>query len=66
MANGKVVKEHEAFEALGDELLCYSMFSNLFKNAVEASGAKQTIKIDLHVVDDLAMISMVNHGTVPK
>ena len=66
MANGKVVKEHEAFEALGDELLCYSMFSNLFKNAVEASGAKQIIKIDVHVVDDLAMISMVNHGTVPK
>jgi len=31
MANSKVVKEHEAFEALGDELLCYSMFSNLFK-----------------------------------
>lgn len=66
MVNSKVVKEHEAFEALGDELLCYSMFSNLFKNAVEASGAKHTIKIDLHVVDDLAMISIVNHGTVPK
>lgn len=66
MANSNVVKEHEAFEALGDELLCYSMFSNLFKNAVEASGAKHTVKIDLHVVDDLAMISMVNHGTVPQ
>ncbi|MDO8810731.1 MAG: ATP-binding protein, partial [Gallionella sp.] len=33
---------------------------------VEASGAKHTIKIDLHVVDDLAMTSIVNHGTVPK
>ena len=66
MANGKVVAGHDAFEALGDELLCYSMFSNLFKNAVEASGAKRTIKIDLHVVDSLAMISMVNHGTVPR
>ena len=66
MANGKVVKEHEAFEALGDELLCYSMFSNLFKNAVEASNAKHVIKIDLHAVNDAAMISIVNHGTVPK
>jgi len=61
-----VVKEHEAFEALGDELLCYSMFSNLFKNAVEASNAKHVIKIDLHAVNDAAMISIVNHGTVPK
>lgn len=66
MASGKEVGEHEAFYILGDELLCYSLFSNLFKNAMEACGEQQAIKIDLHRKNDRAMISMVNHGAVPR
>lgn len=66
MASGKEVSEHVAFYILGDELLCYSLFGNLFKNAMEASGEQQAIKIDLHSKNDRAMISIVNHGAVPK
>ncbi|MBS4098294.1 MAG: hybrid sensor histidine kinase/response regulator [Sulfuricella sp.] len=65
MASGKEVSEQEAFFIAGDELLCYSLFGNLFKNAMEASGQQQTIKIDLHGKEDRAMISLVNHGAVP-
>jgi len=50
---------------LGEPLLCYSMFSNAFKNAAEASPAGGVIKVDvapgygsLHVVID-------NEGEVP-
>jgi two-component system sensor histidine kinase/response regulator len=50
---------------LGEPLLCYSLFSNAFKNAAEASPAGGTIKVDvspgygsLHVVID-------NEGEVP-
>ncbi len=50
---------------LGEPLLCYSMFSNAFKNAAEASPEGGTIKVDvapgygsLHVVID-------NEGEVP-
>ena len=32
---------------LGDELLCYSMFGNLFKNAMEASAPNKVILIEL-------------------
>jgi two-component system sensor histidine kinase/response regulator len=50
---------------LGEPLLCYSMFSNAFRNAAEASPEGGTIKVDispgygsLHVVID-------NEGEVP-
>ena len=50
---------------LGESLLCYSMFTNAFKNAAEASPPGATIKVDvapgygaLHVVID-------NEGEVP-
>lgn len=50
---------------LGESLLCYSMFTNAFKNAAEASPPGGTIKVDvapgpgsLHVVID-------NEGEVP-
>lgn len=65
MTSGKEVTESDAFFIKGDELLCYSMFSNLFKNAMEASGPQQTIKIDLHSSDNAALITLINHGVVP-
>jgi signal transduction histidine kinase len=50
---------------LGESLLCYSMFSNAFKNAAEATPPGGTVKVDvapgpgcLHVVID-------NEGEVP-
>ncbi|MBF0378795.1 MAG: response regulator [Desulfamplus sp.] len=39
--------ENETFTILGEELLCYSMFANIIKNAVEASPEKNKITICL-------------------
>jgi hypothetical protein len=63
-AAGKKVNKFVAFYVLGDELLCYSMFGNLFKNAMEASKAQQSVRIDLTAGDEVATISIVNHGAV--
>jgi len=52
--------------ALIDELLCYSIFSNLIKNAVEASEAGHYVKIDLKVVDDEVVIKIHNVKAVPE
>ena len=66
MSNDKKISEQDEFIIFGDELLCYSMFSNLFKNAMEASMLRQAIKIDLHGESGLVTISMANRGVVPR
>ena len=50
---------------LGDELLCYSMFNNLLRNAMEAAHGKTAIAIDLAPVEDRVAISITNDGVVP-
>ncbi len=49
----------------GEELLCYSMFANLIKNAIEASPKSGHITISLSEKDS-AIISIHNQGAVPK
>jgi CheY-like chemotaxis protein len=55
------------FKVMGDELLCYSLFGNLVKNAVEA--AAENSKLDIHYrLDDTAgfgAVSITNSGVVP-
>ncbi len=50
---------------LGDELLSYSMFSNLFKNAMEAAGANTVIAVDVQPGEDRVLVAMTNDGVVP-
>jgi len=50
---------------LGDELLCYSMFSNLFKNAMEAAGENTAIHIDLRQGEEKIAVLLTNDGVVP-
>lgn len=50
---------------LGDELLSYSMFSNLFKNAMEAAGANTVISVDVQSGEDRVQVAMTNDGVVP-
>ncbi len=50
---------------LGDELLCYSMFSNLFKNAMEAAGENTAIHIDLRQGEEKITVLLTNDGVVP-
>jgi len=49
----------------GEELLCYSIFANLIKNAIEASPKSGQITISLSE-KDTTIISIHNQGTVPK
>ena len=56
--------ESETFSIMGDQLLLYSMFSNIIKNAVEASPENQPLSISIHKADQ-AVIRIHNYGAVP-
>ncbi len=50
--------------ALGDEFLCYSLFSNLLKNAIEASPPGGLVLIEVRVGSQI-QVSLRNEGEVP-
>jgi CheY-like chemotaxis protein len=50
---------------IGDELLCYSLFSNLVKNALEAAPDGSSITIELRVAEDRGSVAITNVGVVP-
>ncbi len=58
------------FMILAEELLCYSLFSNLIKNAIEASPPKKSITINLLPplpnTQSHSTIEIYNYGHVPK
>ncbi len=62
---GRSVSEGDTFPLRGEELLLYSMLTNLIKNALEASppGGQVTISIDGR---DAAVIKIHNLGAVPE
>ncbi|MEO5339853.1 MAG: hybrid sensor histidine kinase/response regulator [Magnetococcus sp. MYC-9] len=62
--DGQPVQEQQTFTVLGDETLCYTMFANLYKNALEASEAGQTVTIALNN-GRMATVAIHNHGAVP-
>jgi CheY-like chemotaxis protein len=62
---GEPVEASGALRVLGDELLCYSMFGNLVRNAMEAGRAQTTVQIDLALVEDRVTIAITNDGVVP-
>jgi hypothetical protein len=62
---GTPVEESADLRIMGDEVLCYSLFNNLLKNAMEAAGAKTAITIDLQTVNDRVTIDITNNGVVP-
>jgi CheY-like chemotaxis protein len=62
---GQSVGAGSALRVLGDELLCYSMFNNLLKNAMEAARPKTAIQIDLAAVEEQVAIAITNDGVVP-
>jgi DNA-binding response OmpR family regulator len=51
---------------LGEPLLCYSMFTNAFKNALEAAPAGSTIKVDIAPGYGSMHIVIDNEGEVPE
>jgi CheY-like chemotaxis protein len=52
--------------ALAEELLCYSMFANLVKNAVEASPEGGEILLEIGAIDGAVRVSVHNAGAVPE
>lgn len=61
----KIVAQDELFYIRGDELLCYSILTNLIKNAIEASPNHQHIAINIEKIENFAKISIYNQGIVP-
>jgi len=49
----------------GEEMLCYSMFANLFKNALEASTAGNVVTLSVSD-DDCCQVAITNQGEVPE
>ena len=63
--NGNSVIEGEQFCVQGEKLLLYSMLSNLFKNAIEASPNDERIMIKMEDGENKS-VSILNKGTVPE
>ncbi len=61
---GQVVTETDRFPIHEEKTLCYSLFSNLIHNALDASPKTRKITIDLSK-DEMAMIRIHNFGAVP-
>jgi DNA-binding response OmpR family regulator len=57
-----------SFKVMGDELLCYSLFGNLVKNAVEAAPVGSTLSI-VYQQDEVeagyGAVEIINGGVVP-
>lgn len=51
-------------QALGDAMLCYSLFQNLVKNACEAAPLGSTVSVTLHNQEPLRIV-ISNIGAVP-
>lgn len=63
---GKEVDDVSSFTISCEELLCYSMFANLFMNAAQASPPGETISVDISPLDTVACISIHNMGAIPE
>jgi two-component system, sensor histidine kinase and response regulator len=62
---GLAIKKDKKMSVLADELLCYTMLTNLLKNAIEASpvGGKVTVNLDQK---ESLIIRIHNENTVPE
>ena len=64
--DGKPSVNGQYFIVQGEELLCYSIFANLIKNAAEASPCGSDINISLIHNEPFAKIIIHNQGVVPE
>lgn len=55
----------ETFTIVGEEMLCLTLFSNLLKNAVEASPENEVVQISLDRSGEFGVVSIHNQGQVP-
>lgn len=50
---------------LAEEVLCYTLFSNLVRNAVEASPEKATVSVEIQAGKD-PLVKIHNQGAIPN
>ncbi|MBF0587858.1 MAG: hybrid sensor histidine kinase/response regulator [Magnetococcales bacterium] len=53
------------FFVMGEKMLCYPLFYNLFLNAIEASPKKSLVSVSLVKQDKHGVIYITNSGSVP-
>ena len=64
---GRVVaSKKDSFFVRGEKMLCYSILTNLLKNALEASPNGQTVTISLNHSGDMGIVRIHNLGVVPQ
>ncbi|WP_198265044.1 sensor histidine kinase [sulfur-oxidizing endosymbiont of Gigantopelta aegis] len=68
LLNNQALTETDEFFIFGEDLLCFSLLSNLLKNALEASSHNDIITIALssHAIKNIKQIAIHNQGAVPK
>ena len=66
LVDGRPVKKGEPFAIYGEEQLSYTLFSNLIKNALEASPEEHPVVVSLRASKETAMVAIHNHGAVPE
>ncbi|MCP4700596.1 MAG: response regulator [Gammaproteobacteria bacterium] len=66
LLHGKPVGKDDLFAIAGERLLCYSLFANLLKNALEASPEEKRVTISLEEKERMCFITIHNAGTVPE
>lgn len=65
LINGRTCTKYDECNILGEDLLLYSLFSNLIKNALEASPPDELIEIDVQQ-NESVIVSIKNKGEVPE
>lgn len=66
LVNNRTPAEGDTFKIFAEELLSYSMFTNLIKNAVEASSENDVLSIELENRNHKSIIKIHNRGVVPE
>ncbi|MCK5688202.1 hybrid sensor histidine kinase/response regulator [Myxococcota bacterium] len=64
--NGRSSTTGQEFNVQGEELLCHTLFSNLVRNAIEASSEGEQVNISLGGDDMKAIVSIHNRVAVPE
>ena len=64
-AGGILPEDQADISIQGEEALCYGLFMNLVKNAVEASPENGTVRVDIKDDRTRVSIAVQNQGTVP-
>ncbi|HIJ84987.1 MAG TPA: response regulator, partial [Magnetococcales bacterium] len=62
----KIEGKQRELSILGEDMLCHSIFSNLIKNAIEASPFRENIEISIRVHGNMALTQIHNRGQVPQ